>query len=58
MWEKVTLTVIFMCVVGYIYYHLFLLIIIKDRLIENCDCCNIDKHNDYTCNELDDKDEV
>lgn len=47
MWEKVALSIGFMFVIGYVYYRLFLLILIKDMLIENCECCNIDKHNCY-----------
>lgn len=58
MWDKILLAIGFMAVIGYIFYRIFLIILIKNRIIENKECCNAYKHKDYAFNNLDDKDEV
>lgn len=58
MWEKILLALGFLTLVGYIFYRIFLIILIKNNIIENNKGFELNKHNGYACNNLDDKDEV
>lgn len=47
MWDKILVSIVFICIVGYVYYRLFLIIIIKNNILDNGKRCDIDKCNCY-----------
>nr|WP_314367289.1 hypothetical protein [uncultured Acinetobacter sp.] len=50
MWEKILLALGFLTLVGYIFYRIFLIILIKNNILENKEGYKVDKHNLYALN--------